>query len=185
MIEDRPLFLIKNKGFIARHYCRSGSAGALVLSLTGPGLPTHPRLLSAPRVRQWMSVIERCHFVAYSFVFPVLSSLSAMRCIVAARRPHSSTPTLQNTNNQEDPSIPRLRLVDSRIPTLSLFKPTWSLSLVRRRRSAKQPASIEPPRDILYSSWWFSSDLYIISRCDWIQCYCLWRRICWVIYIAE
>lgn len=64
-----------------------------------------------------MSVIERCHFVAYSFVFPALSSLSAMRCIVTARRPHSSTPTLQNTNNQEDPSIPRPCLVDPRAPT--------------------------------------------------------------------
>lgn len=119
MIESRPLFLIKNKGFISP-LLQKWQRGALVLSLTGPGLPTHPRLLSAPRVRQWMSVIERCHFVAYSFVFPVLSSLSAMRCIVAARRPHSSTPTLQNTNNQEDSSIPpRLCLVNSHTPTFS------------------------------------------------------------------
>lgn len=125
MIESRPLFLIKNKGFIARHYRRSGSAACSrafpdrTRPTTSP--PTHPRLLSAPRVRRWMSVIERCHFVAYSFVFPALSSLSAMRCIVTARRPHSSTPTLQNTNNQEDPSIPRPCLVDPRAPTLSLF----------------------------------------------------------------
>lgn len=99
-----------------------------------------------------MSVIERCHFVAYSFVFPALSSLSAMRCIVAARRPHSSTPALQNTNNQEDPSIPWFCLVDPCVPTLSLFDParslaplSLSLSLFYSSSTTKQAASIELP----------------------------------------
>lgn len=111
-----------------------------------------------------MSVIERCHFVAYSFVFPALSSLSAMRCIVAARRPHSSTPTLQNTNNQEDPSIPpALCLVDPRVLTLSPFDSTRSLSpspsvslsplLSSHRALTKQPALLSSHRrDVLYSS---------------------------------
>lgn len=101
-----------------------------------------------------MSIIERCHFVAYSFVFPALPSLSAVRCIVTARPLHSSTPpTLQNTNNQEDPSIPRfpsrppprLCLVDPHVPTLSLF----SRSLFIGDETAG--LSSNNRRDVLYS----------------------------------
>lgn len=119
-----------------------------------------------------MSVIERCHFVAYSFVFPALSSLSAMRCIVTARRPHSSTPTLQNTNNQEDPSIPRPCLVDPRAPTLSLsFRPSPDCaSLPFSYSSSYNEATSLCRATVLYSSPWRFASVIRLSFPVAIDC---------------
>jgi hypothetical protein len=132
-----------------------------------------------------MSVIERCHFVAYSFVFPALPSLSAVPCIVTARPPHSSTPTLQNTNNQEDPSIhrspssppaPRLSLVDP-----SVFRDTFSLLSLAplHRRRTKQPVSHpEPParRSLFIIRHHSRQRLRRLRRHNRVQRYCPQER---------